>query len=102
MQTIIVLFNLKPGVSREQYEAWARDSDIPVVSGLASMQKFEVLKASGLLMGEGSSPYEYFEILRVADMEAFGKDLEDPQAQAGAAQFQQYADKPLFILVDAL
>ncbi|MFT4256946.1 MAG: hypothetical protein QM599_08330 [Pseudoxanthomonas sp.] len=103
MQTIIVLFNLKPGVSRAEYEAWARASDLPVVNGLASVEKFEVLKASGLLIGDGPSPYEYVEIIRVPDMAAFAADLADPAAQAGAAQFQQkYADNPLFILTSAL
>lgn len=102
MQTIIVLFNLKPGVSRDEYEAWARASDLPVVNALPSMEKFEVLKASGLLIGEGTSPYEYIEIMRVPDMAAFGQDLADPVVQAGAAQFQQYADNPVFILTSAL
>ena len=102
MQTVIVLFNLKDGVSRETYEAWARESDLPVVNGLASVEKFEVLKASGLLIGDGPSPYEYIEIIRIPDMAAFGADLSDPAAQAGAAQFQQFADNPLFILTSAL
>ncbi|HBN53614.1 MAG TPA: REDY-like protein HapK [Stenotrophomonas sp.] len=103
MQTIVVLFNLKPGVIREEYEAWARDSDLPVVNGLASVDGFEVLKASGLLIGDGPSPYEYVELIRVPDMAAFAADLADPAAQAGAAQFQQkYADNPLFILASAL
>ena len=102
MQTVIVLFNLKPGVDREAYETWARSSDLPVVHGLPSVDKVEVLKASGLLIGEGSSPYEYAERIRVPDLDAFFKDLGDPAAQAGAAQFQQYADNPLFILTSAL
>ena len=102
MQTVIVLFNLKPGVDRAEYEAWARESDLPVVNALPSMEKFEVLKAQGLLIGDGPSPYEYVEIMRVPDMAAFGADLADPAVQAGAAQFQQYADNPLFILTSAL
>ncbi len=102
MQTVLVLFNLKPGVDRAEYEAWARTSDLPVVNGLASVEKFEVLKASGLLIGDGSSPYEYAELIRVPDMDAFVKDLSDPAVQAGAARFQQYADNPLFILTRAL
>lgn len=102
MQTVIVLFNLKPGVDVAQYEAWARDSDLPVVNGLPSVEKFEVLKASGLLIGEGKPPYAYVEIIRVPDMAAFAADLSDPAAQAGATQFQQFADNPLFILTSAL
>jgi hypothetical protein len=102
MQTVIVLFNLKPGVDVAQYEAWARDSDLPVVNGLPSVEKFEVLKSAGLLIGEGPAPYEYVEIIRIPDMAAFGADLSNPAAQAGAAQFQQFADNPLFILTSAL
>ena len=102
MQTVLVLFSLKPGVDRAEYEAWARASDLPVVNGLASVEKFEVLKASGLLIGEGTPPYEYAELIRVPDLDAFFKDLGDPAAQAGAAQFQQYADKPVFILTQSL
>ena len=102
MQTVIVLFNLKPGVSREAYEAWARESDLPVVNALPSVDAFEVLKASGLLIGEGKSPYEYVEIIRVPDMQAFASDLANPTVQAGAAQFQAYADNPLFILTSAI
>ncbi|MNU67865.1 REDY-like protein HapK [compost metagenome] len=102
MQTVIVLFNLKPGVSAGEYEAWARASDLPVVNALPSVEAFEVLKARGLLIGEGKPPYDYIEIMRIPDMAAFGKDLGDPAVQAGAAQFQQYADNPLFILTSAL
>ena len=31
---IVALFNLKPGVSVEDYEAWAKAKDIPTVNGL--------------------------------------------------------------------
>ncbi len=102
MKTVIVLFNLKPGASREDFERWAREKDIPTVSALDSVQSFEVLRASGLLIGDGKPPFEYFEIMRIPDMEAFGRDLSAPQVQAGAAQFQAFADNPIFILAENL
>ena len=30
---IIALFNLKPGISEADYEAWAKAKDIPTVNG---------------------------------------------------------------------
>ena len=33
---LIALFNLKPGVSADRYEAWARETDMPTVRGLGS------------------------------------------------------------------
>ena len=102
MNTVIVLFNLKPGTSRDDYERWARERDLPTVNALASVDSFEVLRSSGLLIGEGKPPYEYVEIIRVPDMATFGGDLAAPALQEGAAQFQQFADKPIFILTQSL
>ena len=100
MNTVIVLFNLKPGASREDFERWAREHDLPTVNGLGSMESFEVLRSRGLLIGEGKPPYEYIEVMRVPDMDAFGRDLASPEVQAGAARFQEFADNPLFILAE--
>jgi hypothetical protein len=102
MKTVIVLFNLKPGASRDDYERWARENDLPTVNALGSVDRFEVLKSAGLLIGEGKPPYEYIELIRINDMDAFGRDVASPAVQQGAAQFQQFADNPLFILTDAL
>ncbi len=102
MKTVIVLFNLKPGASREDYERWARENDLPTVNALGSVDRFDVLKSAGLLIGEGKPPYQYIELIRIKDMEAFGQDMSSPAVQRGAAQFQQFADNPVFILADAL
>ena len=34
MTIIVVLFNLKPGVSAAEYEAWAKATDLPTVNSL--------------------------------------------------------------------
>lgn len=101
MTTLIVLFNLKDATQREAYERWAREVDLPTAGALPSVDKFEVLKASGLLTG-GPSPYEYVEILRINDMAQLGADVGTPTMQAVAAQFQAFTDQPLFILTEAL
>ena len=101
MTTVIVLFNLKDATQREAYERWAREVDLPTAGALPSVDKFELLKASGLLTG-GPSPYEYIEILRINDMAQLGADIGTPAMQAVSAQFQVFADQPLFILTEAL
>jgi REDY-like protein HapK len=99
--TIIVLFNLKPGVDRAAYERWARDTDLPIVNGLESVDGFEVLRTAGLLSG-GAAPYQYVEIIRVNDMQAFGRDLASDDIQRVAAEYRDFADAPLFIASEAL
>ncbi len=101
MTTVIVLFNLRDAGSRAAYEDWARTVDLPTAGALPSVDKFEVLKASGLLTG-GTSPYEYIEILRVNDMARLGADIGTPVMQQVSAQFQAFARDPLFILTETL
>lgn len=99
---IIVLFNLKPGVDREAYEAWARQTDIPGVNALGSVTDFQVHRATGVLGSDAPPPYAYFEVIDIADMQAFGADAASEAVQKMAAEFQQFADNPQFILTETL
>ena len=102
MTTILVLFNLKPDVDEATYQKWARETDLPTAGGLPSVDAFEVLKAEGLLMSDEAPPYQYFEILRVNDMDKFGQDVSTETMQKVAAEFQSFADNPLFVMTSAL
>ncbi len=99
---ILALFNLKPGVSVEDYERWSRTVDIPAVNGLGSIEKFEVFMATGLLGADGAPPYAYYEIIDVADMEQFGRDVAGETMQKVAGEFQAMTDDLVFILSDRL
>ncbi|MDM7966140.1 REDY-like protein HapK [Blastomonas fulva] len=99
---IIVLFNLKPGVSVSDYEDWARTRDIPGVNALSSVSSFTVHRATGLFGSDAASPYGYIEIIDIAAMDPFIADISTPEFQAMAAPFQDYADNPQFILTEEL
>jgi len=98
---IVVLFNLKQGVEPGDYEAWARTTDIPGVRGLASVNDFQVYRTAGTL-GGGVAPYAYIETIDITGMEAFMSDVTSDAVQKVAAQFQNFADNPQFILTEAL
>ncbi|HEX8419725.1 MAG TPA: REDY-like protein HapK [Sphingomonas sp.] len=97
---IIVLFNLKPGISQDEYEAWARTRDLPSVRALPSIAGFDVFRSTGLL-GGGDAPCAYIEIIDVADMAAFGVDVTADPMPAIAAEFGRLADA-VFIMTDRL
>lgn len=99
---IIVLFNLKPGVTVESYEKWARETDIPGVRALKSVSGYHVQRATGILGTDQPSPYAYIEIIEIADMAAFGEEASGPAVQALAADMRNYADDPVFITTDDL
>lgn len=102
MTRIFVLFNLKDGVAEADYEAWAKATDIPNVRALKSIGGFEVFKASGILGTDDPSPYAYIEVIDVADMEQFGPDVSSEAMQKVAAEFQEIADNPTFIMTSNL
>ena len=100
---IIVPFNLKPGTDVAEYEAWAKDKDIPTASALPSVKSFTVHKATGLFgYPDTPPPYAYFEVLDITDIDAFVADISNEEFQAKAAPFQDYADAPQFILTSDL
>lgn len=96
---IVVLFNLRPEVTPDAYEAWARSTDIPAVRSLGSVTRFDVLRATGLLGSDGTPPFAYVELIDVGDDAGFGADVGTPQMQRIAGEFRKYADDPLFILL---
>ena len=98
---IVALFNLKPGIDQTTYEEWARSVDLPTVNGLASIQEFSVFRSVAMLGSDAAPPYQYVEIIDVADMDQFGKDIAAETMQKIAAQFQDMADVT-FILTDKL
>lgn len=99
MTRIVVLFNLKAGADADAYEKWARETDMPAVRGLGSVDGFDVAKVRGLL-GGGSSPYAYVEIIDVADMDLFMSEIGRGEMPQVAASFQEFADNPLFLLAE--
>lgn len=89
---LIALFNLKPGIDRAAYEAWARTSDLPTVNALPSIERFEVFRTTGMLGSDDAPPYAYVEILDVTDMARFGADCATDAMTKIAAAFQSMAD----------
>ena len=100
--TIVVLFNLKPGVSPSDYEQWARTTDLPTVRKLDAVDQFSVLRTTGLLGSDAPAPYQYVELLVVKDMQQLGADVSSETMQKVAAEFQQLADNPQFILTESI
>ncbi len=99
---IIVLFNLKQGVDATEYEEWARTRDIPGVRALVSIDDFQVYRATGLFGTDAKPPYTYIEVLDIKGMDEFLADVSNERVQEVAAEFERYADNPLFITTEAI
>lgn len=99
---IVVLFNLKPGISVDAYERWAREVDIPGVRALGSVSGYTVQRATGILGSDAPSPYAYIEIIDIGDIALFGEEAAGPAVEKLAAEMRDYADDPVFITTEAL
>ena len=98
--TIIVLFNLKPGIAVADYERWARDIDIPGVRAVPSVNDYQVRRVTGLFGSNDKAPYQYVERIEIANMDPFLADIADPRVQAIIAQFNDHAVDPVFLLTE--
>jgi hypothetical protein len=96
--TLIVLFNLKDEIAKDNYEVWAKTVDVPIVKKLSCIDDFKVFKTSGILGSDAIPPYQYVEVLEVNDMEQLGKEVASDIMKQISAQFQLFADNPIFIL----
>lgn len=99
---IVVLFNLRDGVDEAAYQAWAKATDIPVVNGLASIGAFSVHRVTGMLGSDARPPYQYIEVIDVADMDQFGQDVATETMKRVSAEFQTFADNPIFLTTQDL
>lgn len=102
MTTLVVLFNLKADASPNDYEHWAKTTDLPIVRELSSVDSFDAFKTAGVLGSDNPAPYAYVEVIQVNDMETFGAEVGTDTMRKVASEFQQFADGPIFMVAEAL
>jgi hypothetical protein len=103
MKSLIVLFNLKEGVSSSDYEAFAKGLDIPTVKSLKSVSEFQVFKSEGIFGSEAIPPYQYVEIIHFNSIENLVSDMgKEPKMAEIPSKFQEFADNPIFIISESI
>ena len=102
MTSLIVCFKLKPGADQQQYEAWARHTDLPIVRDLPSVDGFRLQKVDALFGTDTPAPYDYVEVIDITDMEQFGADVATDTMARVASQFREFADNPIFLVTTAI
>jgi hypothetical protein len=83
----IILYNLKAGVTDEEYQDYVTSEKGPLLESLSSVKKFEMVKISGAAKGE--VPYKYVGILHLTNLNDFyQKDAKSPKFQDFLAKWQ--------------
>ena len=92
MATMIVLVNLKEGVSPEDYERWILDSYAPAVRSLPSVEDWRNYRVSGLLGSNAAPPYRYVVTLEVSHPGHLGRDMQGEEMQRLFSELHELAD----------
>jgi hypothetical protein len=92
MLAMIVLINLKDGVSPEDYERWVLESYAPAVKSLPSVEDWRDYRASGLLGSDAAPPYRYVVTLEVGDVEQLGRDMQGEEMQRLFSELHELAE----------
>ena len=102
MSALIVMFNLKEGVSEADYEAWAKSSDLPTVRGHKGVDGFDLFRADNLFRTENASPYRYVEVIQINDLDQFNLDVATDAQKPISEKFREIADNPFAMLCNKI
>lgn len=100
MLTLLVLFDLRPGVDPGLFERHLAEADLPALRRLDSVDDVTLLRAGGLLGSDAPPPARYVEIVEVRDLERLVKDLATPERQAEAEALSAFVTPPSYLVCE--
>ena len=102
MPALVVLFNLKEGVSEADYEAWAKSADLPTVRGHKGVDGFDLYRANNLFRSDNAAPYRYIEVIDINDLDQFNQDVASDVQKPISQKFGEISDSPVVMLCDKI
>ena len=91
MTTMVVLVNLKEGVSPEDYERWVQESYVPAVKTLPSVRDWRAYRVGGLLASDDAPPYRYVVTVDVDDLAQLGRDMAGEEMRGLLSELHRFA-----------
>jgi hypothetical protein len=99
MAKLILLYSLKDGVGKDEFENWVRTVDYPAMRGLERVSSFTTYCAEKLLIGEGAPSVQYIEMFDIPDLDGFARqDMPGETVQSVMGAFMGFAEAPQFIV----
>lgn len=81
----VIFFNLKEGISEDEYLEWVKNTKVPAQLGVRSGKRFTMLKTVGAESfdpqkdeqpKQGDAPFKYCVIMEVTSLEEWSSDVE--------------------------
>jgi REDY-like protein HapK len=91
-----VIFRLRPGVSPEEYEKWFRETNVPAVRKMKSIQTYRVWRVLDAM--EGEPTFEILEEMEIEDRAAFERELDEVPEMAAMLEgwYSRVSDQVVF------
>jgi hypothetical protein len=101
MAKVILQYRLKPGTSKDEFEAWVRSTDYPAMRGIARVASFANHRVRGLLFDDGDPGMDYIEIFDIPDLDGLtSEDIPGEIIQGIMGDFMGRVDNPVYIIAD--
>lgn len=94
------LFNLKPGVSVEDYARWSLAVNHPFARSVKEIKRFHDHRAVGTL--EGEPAYQIIEEIEIESVEAYKAAMERPEFKAFGEQWSQWVSDWIVIFTEPI
>ena len=88
---MIVLVNLKDGVSPDDYERWVQETYSPAVKALPSIRDWRAYRVGGLLASDDLPPYRYVVTVDIGNLAQLGRDMEDEEMRGLLSELHRFA-----------
>jgi hypothetical protein len=96
---ILILYKLKPGVAREDFEHWLKTSSAPTLRGITRLKDFTVYRVEKRLMEAVAPSVDYAELFDIPDIAGFvSQDIPSPALRKDMEEFRGFAQSPEYLL----
>jgi len=91
MPVVLFLTKLREGADREEYERWVREYDyVNVKKHSKTIRSYTNHRTNEV--STDNSPYDYFEVLEITDIEEYKKEMQQPWAREILTQMSDFID----------
>jgi hypothetical protein len=100
---ILILYKLKDGISRQDFEHWLETSSAPTLRGVKRLKSVSVYRAEKRVMSAGALSVDYVELFDIPDMAGFvSEDIPSAALRKDMEEFQGFAQSPEYLLATSL
>ena len=104
-----ILYNLKDGVSEEEFMQFVNEFKGPFITGLSAVKRYTITRVTGALQAKGGppspveTPYQIAAVVDLTSLEAYGKDAESKAyKEEFMPRFAEYVNEFLILRAEEL